>query len=414
MSAAHRLRQSARGILSVLFIGCLLMTVLHPGRAEAAVSYVQGIGTISTTSVSLTSAATAGNLLVVICSDNVSSTITGPGGYTSIINESGTVSQAIFYKIAAGGERTGIGCTFTGSGTEGVQVLEYSGLHTYMTVEGSTSTNGSSATVGTGTLATTHASDLLIAAGISNGQNQVNWGGSFTNRTHDELTKGNPSNRAAISSADQLVGSTGSYSGSASAANAAWRGQIVAFRAMAASPALLFDFVDGSGTSVASPSATLGTISPSFACQTVTGTLGTTTQKFRITNTTDNPAWTLAMAATAGPTATWYSAGPPVHSYAFNNPAGSPAGCSNGQLTVNPAAGTLTAQTNCSTSGVSTGSSAGFVVGPPSAVTILSAASPAYIDCYYELTGVALSQKVPPGQLGGSYSLGMTLTITAN
>jgi hypothetical protein len=175
---------------------------------------------------------------------------------------------------------------------------------------------------------------------------------------------------------------------------------------------LTFDFVDGSGASVASPSATLASVSPTFICQTVTGTIGSSTQKFRVANTTDNPAWTLALAATSGPTATWSAPTTPAHSYKFNDPAG--AGCTNGQLTVDAAVGTLSAATNCSTSGVNKGSSTAFASGTTNAITILSAASPANIDCYWELTGVSLSQKIPAGQLGGNYTLNMTLTITAN
>jgi hypothetical protein len=116
------------------------------------------------------------------------------------------------------------------------------------------------------------------------------------------------------------------------------------------------------------------------------------------------------MAATGGATATWASPGPPAHSYKFNDSAGS--GCTNGQLTVNPAVGTLTAQTNCTTTSVSKGSSTAFT--GSTAATLLNASSPAQIDCYWELINIGLSQKIPAGQLGGNYTINMTLTITAN
>jgi hypothetical protein len=404
-----RVGKSAAFISVALTILLLPMFVARP--VQAAVSFVQGTALIGT-SVSLTSTATAGNLLVVICGTNASSTIGGPSGYTQIINQAGTVSQAMFYKISAGNERTGIGCTFTGTGTEGVQVLEYSGIHTYTTLEGSSSSSGTSTTVNSGTVTTTHANDLLIAAGVSNAQNQITWNSPFTDRVHDEKTNGSQSGRDAVSSSDRVVSSGASYSATASAGNAAWRGQIVAFRAMDDAPNLAFDFVDGGGSSVSSPSGTLGTVSPTFTCQTVTGTLGSSTQRLRVTNTSDNPSWTLTMAATDGPTATWSAPTVPPHSYKFNDAAGS--GCTNGQLTVNASAGTLTAQTNCSTSGVTKGSSTAFVSGTVNTATILNAASPAAIDCYWELINVSLSQKVPAGQLGGNYTINMTVTITAN
>jgi hypothetical protein len=390
----------------------LVVPLLLARPAQAAVTFVQGTAIIGT-SASLTSTATAGNLLVVICGDNVSSTITGPSGYTQIINQAGTVSQAMFYKMAAGTEKTGIGCTFGGSGTEGVQVLEYSGIHAYNTLEGSMSANGSSTSVSTGTLATTHAADLLVAAAISNSQTTVNWTSPFTNREDAEKTSGGQSSRDAVSSSDQVVGSTGSYSASASAGNAAWRGQIVAFRALASSPALGADIVDAGGSPVGSPSAALSSVTTTFACQTASGTLGTSAQKIHVDNSTDNPAWSLTLAATAGPTAAWSYTGPPAHSYKFNDPGGS--GCTSGQMTVNAAAGTVAAGSNCSaTSGITKGSSAAFNSGVTDDVTLLSASSPADIDCGWDLTGVSLSQKVPPSQPSGTYSLNMTLTITAN
>jgi hypothetical protein len=390
--------------MAVLFT--LPLLVSRP--VQAAVSYVQGAAAIAT-SVSLASNATAGNLLVVVCGTNANTSITGPGGYTPIINEPGAISQAMFYKFAIGSERSGIGCSF-GGGTEAVEVLEYSGIHTYSTVETSASANNSSTSISTGSVTTTHANDLLIAAATSNIETTISWNSPFTPRVDASKTNGPKIGRDAISGGDRIVSAAGTYSANAGGGNADWRGQIVAFRAMANSPALTFDFVDGSGASVNSPSATLGSISPTFTCQTVTGTLGGSTQRLRVTNTTDNPGWTITMAATGGATATWASPGPPAHSYKFNDSAGS--GCTNGQLTVNPAVGTLTAQTNCTTTSVSKGSSTAFT--GSTAATLLNASSPAQIDCYWELINIGLSQKIPAGQLGGNYTINMTLTITAN
>jgi hypothetical protein len=226
---------------------------------------------------------------------------------------------------------------------------------------------------------------------------------------------GKPANRIGYGSADLSVTSTGTYSSTASVnSGATWRGQIAAFRALSASQTVTTDFVDGSGASVSNPSASLSNTAVGFTCQTSSGSLGTATQKVRVTSTLDKGTWNLTMAATAGPTATWYSPpAPPIpaHTYKFNDPAGS--GCTNGQLMVNASAGTLTTQTNCSTTGITKGSNAAFVSGTTDSVTILSSASPSDVDCYWELTGIGLSQTVPASQPGGNYTINMTMTATA-
>jgi hypothetical protein len=178
---------------------------------------------------------------------------------------------------------------------------------------------------------------------------------------------------------------------------------------------LTTDIVDGSGASVASPSVSFGTTQLMFQCQTSTGTLGTSTQKIRVSNTTANGNWTLSMAATSGSTAAWAT------TYDFNDSSGSPAGCSDGsdgdsragQLTVSASAGTLTPQSGCSSSGVTKGSSAAFVEGTTNSVTLLTASS-SQTSCYYDLTGISLSQKIPAETAVGSYTINMTITITAN
>jgi hypothetical protein len=169
--------------------------------------------------------------------------------------------------------------------------------------------------------------------------------------------------------------------------------------------------VDGSGNGVASPSVTTTSFSKGFSCQTPTGTLGTATQKIRINNTTDNPAWTLAIAASGGPTTRWVSGS---NSYDFNDAGGSPAGCSNGQLSINPSVSTITPQTNCTSTGVAKGAASAFSQGTTDSISLVTANNPAYIDCYWDITGINLSQKVPANQPSGNYSINLTLTLTAN
>lgn len=71
-------------------------------------------------------------------------------------------------------------------------------------------------------------------------------------------------------------------------------------------PAVLSaDIVNSTGDSVASPSVTMSSISSNSSCQATTGTLGSSSQKIRVSNGTTNASWSLSIAATGGPTANW-------------------------------------------------------------------------------------------------------------
>ncbi|MBI2448391.1 hypothetical protein HYV44_02415 [Candidatus Microgenomates bacterium] len=177
------------------------------------------------------------------------------------------------------------------------------------------------------------------------------------------------------------------------------------------------DIVDSNGDPVGSPAVAMDNASLGFACQSATGTLGAASQKMRVSNSTGNPSWTLTIAPTDGATTTW-TAGAPL--YDFNDATAS--GCSDGidadgvggQLTMNASAGTVTPQGGCSSTGITKGNSAAFVQGTTDSVTILSASGLAETSCYWDLTGVSLSQSIPQEQTIGNYSLNMTITLTAN
>lgn len=181
------------------------------------------------------------------------------------------------------------------------------------------------------------------------------------------------------------------------------------------------DIVDAGGSSVAAPSFGFsGLVSP-YTCATSAATLGISAQRIRVKNTTDTPGWSLSMAATAGSTALW-SAGTPK--YDFNDPAGTPAGCSagldadtyGGQMTVDASVGTVTARSvsACTTTGITKGSSAAFSEGVQNSLTLMNASASANTGCFWEMTGIAISQKIPGGQPAGTYSINMTLTVVAN
>lgn len=162
---------------------------------------------------------------------------------------------------------------------------------------------------------------------------------------------------------------------------------------------------DASGVVVSSPSFGMSAVAASTSQQTSTGTFGSNSQRI----TVDNPngsitggAWTLALNATVPGTGTWTSG---ANNYAYNG-----ATSAAGQLTVNPAAGTLTAVTGGLT-GVTLGAQGTFTGSTPiSIVTASSSAAPIW-NGY--VTGIGLSQTIPPGQAVGNYAFSMTQTVTA-
>lgn len=172
------------------------------------------------------------------------------------------------------------------------------------------------------------------------------------------------------------------------------------------------DVLDGSRNPVASPSVSMTAANFSFDCQTVTGTLGTASQRLYVIDpsTTAN-GWALSLGATGGGTATWHNAGS-TRQYAFNDATGT--GCTNGQLTVNPAVATVTADctsSTCTTATVTKGSST--AMSGSGGVTLMTGAAATNLWRGY-LTGVSLSQKIPGETPADSYSLNMTLTVAAN
>lgn len=196
-----------------------------------------------------------------------------------------------------------------------------------------------------------------------------------------------------------------------------WTGTFAFYAFAGAPPVLSVDIVDSGGSSVTSPSVTMSAVSSGNTCQTPTGTLGTSSEKIRVTNTTATPGWSLTVAASGGATANWSAS---TSTYDFNDSGTS--GCIDsgdtdtigGQLTMDASGGTVTAQSGCNTTGITKGSSTAFVEGTTNAITILSASGSAGTGCYWDLTSVSLSQKIPSYQLPGSYTIQLTLTVTAN
>ena len=181
------------------------------------------------------------------------------------------------------------------------------------------------------------------------------------------------------------------------------------------------DIVDGAGASVASPSFAMNNETYPFSCEENLGVIGTTAQKFRISNQTSNAAWSTSIAATDGATALWRNSGNTAQ-YDYNESSGSPAGCTDGadadllagKLRITPTTGTLTPQSGCSTTNVSLGSDQDFNQSTLNSITLLTASSGATAGCYWDLIGVGLKQYIPADQPLDSYSINLTITTIAS
>jgi hypothetical protein len=178
------------------------------------------------------------------------------------------------------------------------------------------------------------------------------------------------------------------------------------------------DIVDAAGDPVTSPVFSLSSHTLSFECEPKTGTFGDSSQRIRVSNGSTTEDWSLTLAATGGATATW-SGGPT--DYDFNDSSGSPGGCSDGgdsdslagQMSFDPSAGTLTPEGGCSNTGITKGFGSSFAEGTADSLIILSGTTASDTDCYWDLTGVDVDQQIPADQPTGSYSINMTLTLTA-
>lgn len=171
------------------------------------------------------------------------------------------------------------------------------------------------------------------------------------------------------------------------------------------------DIVDAGDVTVASPAVAFSAANFSFNTQDTTGTLGAAAAKIRIANPTSTATWTVNLAASA-PSAVWTAGG---NTYDFNDTNGYTDGADTdtkgGQMVVNPAGGTLAGVSGCATTNVNKGTSDSFVEGSMDSIDLVSGAAGATTFCRWDLTGVALTQKVPAAQAAGSYSMNMTLTV---
>ena len=168
---------------------------------------------------------------------------------------------------------------------------------------------------------------------------------------------------------------------------------------------LSIDIVDGAGDVVVSPGVAFSSVSYLFTAQDTTGTLGTASEKIRVTNATSTAAWSLNIAATGGVSAVWSDGGTNTHPYNDVTSA------DNGRLTIDASSATLAAvDGGCTTTDITKGTSDTFVNGSVDSIDLLTAGASADTGCRWDLTGVALTQRIPALQAVATYTLGMTLT----
>jgi len=188
---------------------------------------------------------------------------------------------------------------------------------------------------------------------------------------------------------------------------------------------LTTDIRDASKVTVAAPAVAFSATTFSFDCLSgasrPTGTFGTGTERIYVDNpdNADN-GWNLTFAATGGATDDWNDGGSNV--YDFNDPGGAPAGCGDGgdtdsdigQLSVDPTTGTTTTDCgSCGTTGITLGSASAFNEGTTDSITLVSAAAGSDDIGRWYWTGFDLDQTIPAEQVPASYTINMTLTVTA-
>lgn len=405
-------------IIGVFFIvSLLLVSFMFTSRTTAQtvdVNLVQkataGTHNQNTIEASFATAATTDNLLVVVCGSREGGTFPAPTGFTLATTHTGIPGQAIFYKVAVGGETTFTCAPDNTSTRHTILAYEFSGIATTDPLIGSLDNTGSSGSPQAQAITVAAPSFLVVGSTINSEAVYSAWSNSFTLLDSVSLNQGRPQDRIASGSASRVVATAGSYGTTATTSgNAAWRAQIVAFRpAGIPPPTLSLDIIDTFGEEVASPMFTMSALNTSFSCQQASGTLGVSDQKLRITNTTTTPSWSLSMAATGGSTANWESG---VNTYSFNDSSGG--GCENGQLAIQPSSASINPG-SCSTNGLNLGSNTAFISGSVDNITLLSANSGADIGCSWEVTGIGMEQNVPAEQPSGEYNLDMTLTLVVD
>lgn len=205
---------------------CIGFCLVPVGHVEAAIAYVQSnVATQSssgtTLSASFNAAQSAGNFNVLIIAWSSSTTqapsISDTNGntYTLVVGptRSGTSAQSIYYAKNIASGANAVTATFTASVTyRDMRIAEYSGIDITSPSDGSSGATGTGTAITSGSFTTTNANDLLVAGDYLGGAT-IAPGSGYTQRQLSSLSS---------IYEDQIVGSAGSYAGTATQSATGW------------------------------------------------------------------------------------------------------------------------------------------------------------------------------------------------
>lgn len=175
-------------------------------------------------------------------------------------------------------------------------------------------------------------------------------------------------------------------------------------------------FVDSGGAEITNPSIALTNRSVSTSCQTSTGAFTNNNRRLRVTNSLTNSGWHVTLEPSGGSSSYW-ARSDSLAQYDFNDSSGCVDGTDadtiGGQLTVNPSSATVTPQSGCTATGISFGASSAFSEGLVNSINLFSGSSSSQVGCYWDISGINLSQAIPAGQPLGTYTINMTATVVS-
>lgn len=161
------------------------------------------------------------------------------------------------------------------------------------------------------------------------------------------------------------------------------------------------NFVNAQGEEISSPSFKISNTNFDMSQKTITSYVGDSNKKIRITNTTQNPLWTVSISPSGGMGALWEDGN--GHSYKFNGTN------SEGNMTIDPSSLNITG------TGLIRGNTQTFsLINNIGSVTIASSTGSSSNDTHFDLENLGISQVIPAGQIAGEYGINMTLTIIQN
>lgn len=231
--AAEKMQRSTRRGRGPVWLAMMAL-LAWPLGAQAAIGFVQtthGTATGTGVSASYLAPPTAGNLLVAIAANRDASTApTAPTGWTEAIVNTISPGQIVYYRIAGAGEPSLVTVgPYGSSGPLTLQISEWSGVNPVSPLHTNGQANGTGTTISSGTAMTSVDEALLIVGVVTKTPENVHdWTNGFSELRNVEYSS------TTVASAYRLVLGAGAYDAQVTTnGSAAWRGQIVAFRAAA-------------------------------------------------------------------------------------------------------------------------------------------------------------------------------------